>query len=70
MTGVKPELVTQIAREFAQIALDTNGRSMIIVDAGINHSFNSDTIFRLVLNLVPVGVQGVTGGGWAHYVGQ
>lgn len=71
ITGVKKELVTQIAREFAQNALDTNGRSMIIVGAGINHWFNSDTIYRAVLNLVlMVGAQGVNGGGWAHYVGQ
>ena len=71
ITGVKRELVTQIAREFAQNALDTNGRSMIIVGAGINHWFNSDTIYRAVFNLVLfVGAQGVNGGGWAHYVGQ
>ena len=71
ITGVKRELIIQIAREFAQNAVDTNGRSMIIVGAGINHWFNSDTIYRAVLNLVLlVGAQGVNGGGWAHYVGQ
>ncbi|MEC1739370.1 nitrate reductase subunit alpha [Schinkia azotoformans] len=70
-TGVKKDLITKIAREFAQNSLDTNGRSMIIVGAGINHWFNSDTIYRAVLNLVlMVGSQGVNGGGWAHYVGQ
>ena len=70
MTGVKRELIIQIAREFAQNAVDTNGRSMIIVGAGINHWFNSDTIYRAVLNLVLlVGAQGVNGGG-SHYVGQ
>ena len=62
-TGVKRELIIQIAREFAQNAVDTNGRSMIIVGAGINHWFNSDTIYRAVLNLVLlVGAQGVNGG--------
>ncbi|MCM3567761.1 nitrate reductase subunit alpha [Neobacillus mesonae] len=71
ITGVKRELAVQIAREFAQNAIDTNGRSMIIVGAGINHWFNADTIYRAVLNLVLfVGAQGVNGGGWAHYVGQ
>ncbi|MGG3937920.1 nitrate reductase subunit alpha [Anoxybacillus kestanbolensis] len=71
ITGVKRDLVIQIAREFAQNAIDTKGRSMIIVGAGINHWFNSDTIYRAVLNLVLfVGAQGVNGGGWAHYVGQ
>ncbi|MDK4202760.1 respiratory nitrate reductase alpha subunit apoprotein [Bacillus sp. VMFN-A1] len=71
ITGIKREAVIQIAREFAQNAIDTDGRSMIIVGAGINHWFNSDTIYRAVLNLVLlVGAQGVNGGGWAHYVGQ
>ena len=71
ITNVKPELVTQIAREFAQNALDTGGRSMIIMGAGINHWFNSDTIYRAILNLVTLTAsQGVNGGGWAHYVGQ
>ena len=44
---------------------------MIIMGAGINHWFNSDTIYRSILNLVMLcGCQGVNGGGWAHYVGQ
>lgn len=71
VTGVKASIVIQIAREFAQNAIDTNGRSMIIMGAGINHYFNSDTIYRSILNLVLLtGCQGVNGGGWAHYVGQ
>ena len=71
ITGVDRNLVIKIAREFAQNAVDTKGRSMIIVGAGINHWFNSDTIYRAVVNLVlMVGAQGVNGGGWAHYVGQ
>lgn len=71
ITGIKSNLVTQVAREFAQNAIDTEGRSMIIMGAGINHWFNSDTIYRAILNLVLLcGCQGVNGGGWAHYVGQ
>lgn len=71
ITGVKQSIVIQIAREFAQNALDTGGRSMIIMGAGINHWFNSDTIYRAILNLVLLTAsQGVNGGGWAHYVGQ
>lgn len=71
ITGVKPSIVIQIAREFAQNSLDTGGRSMIIMGAGINHWFNSDTIYRSILNLVILTAsQGVNGGGWAHYVGQ
>lgn len=71
ITGVPRDQIIKIAREFAQNAIDTNGRSMIIVGAGINHWYNSDAIYRAVLNLVLlVGSQGVNGGGWAHYVGQ
>ena len=71
ITGVKTSVVVQVAREFAQNAIDTNGRSMIIMGAGINHWFNSDTIYRSILNLVMLcATQGVNGGGWAHYVGQ
>src|SRR5690606_28347360 len=51
--------------------IDTGGKSMIIMGAGINHWFNSDTIYRSILNLVILTAsQGVNGGGWAHYVGQ
>lgn len=71
ITTVKASVVVQIAREFAQNSLDTGGRSMIIMGAGINHWFNSDTIYRSILNLVVLTAsQGVNGGGWAHYVGQ
>ncbi len=71
ITGVDRNLVIKIAKEFGQNAIDTNGKSMIIVGAGINHWFHSDAIYRAVVNLViMVGAQGVNGGGWAHYVGQ
>lgn len=71
ITGVNRKQVIRIAREFADNAIETGGRSMVIVGAGINHWFNSDTIYRAILNLVLfVGAQGVNGGGWAHYVGQ
>ncbi|KOF08923.1 nitrate reductase [Planococcus glaciei] len=71
VTSVKASIVIQIAREFAQNSIDTGGRSMIIMGAGINHWFNSDTIYRSILNLVVLTAsQGVNGGGWAHYVGQ
>ena len=71
ITGVEPELVTRIAREFARNAEQTNGRSMIMMGAGTNHWYHSDQIYRAMLNLVLLcGCQGVNGGGWAHYVGQ
>lgn len=44
---------------------------MIIMGAGTNHWFHSDTIYRAFLTLTTLtGCQGVNGGGWAHYVGQ
>lgn len=70
-TGIDRKQVIQVAREFAKNAVDTKGRSMIIMGAGINHWYNADTIYRAILNLVILtGSQGVNGGGWAHYVGQ
>ncbi|MGD9676906.1 MAG: nitrate reductase subunit alpha [Vulcanibacillus sp.] len=70
-TGIEEKEVIRIAREFAQNAIDSNGRSMIIMGAGINHWFNADAIYRTILNLVILtGTQGLNGGGWAHYVGQ
>lgn len=71
LTGVPALDVAQIAREFAQSALDSGGRAMIIMGSGINHWFHSDMIYRTILNLVILtGCQGKNGGGWAHYVGQ
>lgn len=71
LTGVNRKLVAQIAREFAQNAVDSKGRSMIVMGSGINHWFHSDAIYRTILNLVLLtGCEGVNGGGWAHYVGQ
>ncbi|WP_378956976.1 nitrate reductase subunit alpha [Pelosinus sp. sgz500959] len=71
ITGLPKNEVAQIAREFAQSAIDTNGRCMIMMGAGINHWYNSDVTYRAILNLVLLtGCQGVNGGGWAHYVGQ
>src|SRR5690606_21588242 len=71
ITGVPAEQAARIGREFAQNAQDSGGRSMIILGAGTNHYFHSDTIYRTFLALVTLtGCQGVNGGGWAHYVGQ
>jgi len=71
ITGVKKEHVIQVAREFADNAARTQGKSMIAMGGGTNHWFHSDQIYRCILNLVLLtGSQGVNGGGWAHYVGQ
>jgi nitrate reductase alpha subunit len=70
-TGVPAAQVTRLAREWAQNALDTEGRGMILLGAGVNHWFHSDQIYRAILLLTTItGTQGRNGGGWAHYVGQ
>ncbi len=71
ITGLEGDKVARIAREFAQNAADTNGRSMILMGAGTNHWYHSDLIYRTMLMLTTItGCQGRNGGGWAHYVGQ
>ncbi|WP_409496823.1 nitrate reductase subunit alpha [Amycolatopsis sp. cmx-11-12] len=71
ITSVPAATVVKIAREFARNAERTRGRSMILMGAGTNHWFHSDTIYRAFLALVTLtGCQGRNGGGWAHYVGQ
>ncbi|HRK46259.1 MAG TPA: molybdopterin-dependent oxidoreductase, partial [Nocardioides sp.] len=71
ITGVPASAAARIAREFAANAEESQGRSMILMGAGTNHWFHSDTIYRGFLGLTTLtGCQGVNGGGWAHYVGQ
>ncbi|MGZ4557380.1 MAG: nitrate reductase subunit alpha [Mycobacteriaceae bacterium] len=71
ITSVPAATCTKIAREFAKNAEESGGRSMILMGAGTNHWFHSDTIYRAFLTLTTLtGCQGVNGGGWAHYVGQ
>lgn len=71
ITGVPARAAERIGREFAANAEESRGRSMIIMGAGTNHWFHSDTIYRTFLALTTLtGGQGVNGGGWAHYVGQ
>ncbi|HEU5471055.1 MAG TPA: nitrate reductase subunit alpha [Actinophytocola sp.] len=71
ITGVPAAAAARIGREFAANAEESRGRSMIVMGAGTNHWFHSDTIYRAFLALTTLtGCQGVNGGGWAHYVGQ
>jgi nitrate reductase alpha subunit len=71
ITSVPADAAARIGREFAANAEASRGRSMIVMGAGTNHYFHSDTIYRTFLALVTLtGCQGVNGGGWAHYVGQ
>lgn len=71
ITSVNKNHVIKVAKEFADNAERTKGKSMIAMGGGTNHWYNSDQIYRAILNLVLLtGCQGVNGGGWAHYVGQ
>ena len=70
-TTVPRNLVIQVAREFAQNAHDTHGKSMVIVGAALNHWYHMDMTYRGIINMLMMcGCVGQSGGGWAHYVGQ
>ena len=71
ITGVSADKIVHVAREFAQNAEKTNGKSMIIIGAAMNHWYHMDMNYRGVINmLIMCGCVGQSGGGWAHYVGQ
>lgn len=71
LTSVPAAQATRVAREFAATAEQSNGRCMILMGAGTNHWFHSETIYRSFLALLTLtGCQGRNGGGWGHYVGQ
>jgi nitrate reductase / nitrite oxidoreductase, alpha subunit len=70
-TSVKRRDVITVAREFAQNADQTHGKSMVIVGAALNHWYHMDMTYRGIINLLMMcGCVGQSGGGWAHYVGQ
>ncbi len=71
ITGVPAERIIHVAREFAGNAEKTQGKSMVIIGAGVNHWYHMDMNYRAVINmLVMCGCVGQSGGGWSHYVGQ
>ncbi|MBV1887620.1 MAG: nitrate reductase subunit alpha, partial [Parvibaculaceae bacterium] len=71
ITGVPRENIITVAREFASNAEKTEGRSMVILGAGLNHWYHMDMNYRGIINLlVMCGCIGKSGGGWSHYVGQ
>jgi nitrate reductase alpha subunit len=71
ITGVPKDAIITVAREFASNAEKTNGRSMVILGAGLNHWYHMDMNYRGIINLlVMCGCIGQSGGGWSHYVGQ
>lgn len=71
ITGVPREQIISVARQFADNAEKTEGRSMVIIGAAMNHWYHSDMNYRGVINMLMMcGCIGKSGGGWAHYVGQ
>ncbi|MCX7100885.1 MAG: nitrate reductase subunit alpha, partial [Methylobacter sp.] len=71
ITGVTRSNVIAVSREFASNAEKTQGRSMVILGAGINHWYHMDMNYRGIMNMLMLcGCVGQSGGGWAHYVGQ
>lgn len=71
ITGVRARDAIIVARQFAENAEKTCGRSMIIVGAGLNHWYHQDMNYRGLINMLALcGCIGQSGGGWSHYVGQ
>jgi len=71
ITGVARADVITVARQFADNAHKTHGKSMIIIGAAMNHWYHADMNYRGVINMLMLcGCVGQSGGGWAHYVGQ
>ncbi|WP_315276444.1 nitrate reductase subunit alpha [Kocuria carniphila] len=71
VTSVPAEAVIRTAREFSANAEKSEGRSMIILGAGICQWYHGDATYRAILAMLMLcGCQGRNGGGWAHYVGQ
>jgi nitrate reductase alpha subunit len=71
ITGVPRADVIAVARQFAENADRTHGKSMVIIGAAMNHWYHMDMNYRGIINmLVMCGCVGQSGGGWAHYVGQ
>ncbi|MCB2024523.1 MAG: nitrate reductase subunit alpha, partial [Ottowia sp.] len=71
ITGVKRDQVIAVARQFADNADKTKGKSMVIIGAAMNHWYHSDMNYRGIINMLMMcGCIGQSGGGWAHYVGQ
>ncbi|MBI2846278.1 MAG: nitrate reductase subunit alpha, partial [Chloroflexi bacterium] len=70
-TGIGRETVIRFAREFAGNAEVTQGRSMVIIGAGINHWYYNNLSYRAPITaLILCGCCGRNGGGMNHYVGQ
>jgi nitrate reductase alpha subunit len=70
-TGIKASTLMAFARQWADVALESNGACSIIIGAGANHWYHNNLIYRSCITaLILCGCVGKNGGGWNHYVGQ
>ncbi|MFA7421598.1 MAG: nitrate reductase subunit alpha [Melioribacteraceae bacterium] len=70
-TGADAKTVISFAREWANTAIATEGKCMIIIGAGVNHWFHNNLMYRAgIMALMMCGCVGKNGGGLNHYVGQ
>ena len=71
LTGIGRKTVLALAREFAKNAEVTEGRSMVITGASLNHWYYNGLAYRgPITALLLCGCCGRNGGGHNHYVGQ
>jgi nitrate reductase alpha subunit len=71
LTCVPAEQCIRVAREMGRNSEQSEGRTMIILGAGVCQWFHGDATYRAILSLLMLtGSMGRNGGGWAHYVGQ
>ncbi|HBY47529.1 MAG TPA: nitrate oxidoreductase subunit alpha, partial [Chloroflexi bacterium] len=70
-TGIGRDTVIRLAREFAGNSEATEGKTMIIVGASVNHWYYNNLAYRAPITaLLLCGCCGRNGGGMNHYVGQ
>lgn len=70
-TGIGRDTIIRLAREFAGNSEKTEGRTMIIIGASINHWYYNNLAYRAPITaLLLCGCCGRNGGGMNHYVGQ
>ena len=70
-TGVSRNLVTRVAREWAETAEKTKGKCLFITGSGVLHWYHGGSLIyraEAVMGIL-TGCMGRNGGGFAHYVG-
>jgi nitrate reductase alpha subunit len=71
LTGIGRKTVISFAREWAETAMRTGGKCMVIIGGGANQWYHTDLAYRAIISsLMLCGCVGKSGGGLAHYVGQ